>query len=135
MESHLQCLSCSWFPASIGWNVRVFAFIHSFTHSFIHSFILEPYTAPLQDTTTQRRSQPSHGQRRTVYSQSSHGQRGRTVCSYGGNFWIGALERVETVWRESLHLCSICAIRVVDRLSQNQNPSRSDKGFMFYEGL
>src|SRR6218665_936502 len=32
--------------------------------SFIHSFILETYIAPLQDTTTQRSSQPSHGQRR-----------------------------------------------------------------------
>jgi len=31
-------------------------------HSFIHSFILETYIAPLQETTTQRRSQPSHGQ-------------------------------------------------------------------------
>src|SRR6218665_1955728 len=30
----------------------------------IHSFILETYIAPLQDTITQRRSQPSHGQRR-----------------------------------------------------------------------
>jgi len=34
------------------------------TYLFIHSFILETYIAPLQDTTTQRRSQPSHGQRR-----------------------------------------------------------------------
>src|SRR6218665_4029120 len=31
---------------------------------FIHSFILETYIAPLQETTTQRRSQPSHGQKR-----------------------------------------------------------------------
>ena len=31
---------------------------------FIHSFILETYIAPLQDTTTQRRSQPNNGQRR-----------------------------------------------------------------------
>src|SRR6218665_2373049 len=31
---------------------------------FIHSFILETYIAPLQDTTTQRHSMPSHGQRR-----------------------------------------------------------------------
>src|SRR6218665_309854 len=31
---------------------------------FIHSFILETYIAPLQETTTQRCSQPSHGQRR-----------------------------------------------------------------------
>ena len=31
---------------------------------FIHSFILETYIAPLQDTTTQRSSHPSHGQRR-----------------------------------------------------------------------
>ena len=30
---------------------------------FSHSFVLEAYTALLQDTTTQRRSQPSHGQR------------------------------------------------------------------------
>jgi len=30
----------------------------------IHSFILETYVAPLQDTTTLRRSQPSHSQRR-----------------------------------------------------------------------
>src|SRR6218665_1405498 len=30
----------------------------------IHSFILETYIAPLQETTTQRRSQPSHGQKR-----------------------------------------------------------------------
>src|SRR6218665_77618 len=32
--------------------------------TFIHSFILETYIAPLQETTTQRRSQPSHGQNR-----------------------------------------------------------------------
>src|SRR6218665_401714 len=31
---------------------------------FIHSFILKTYIAPLQETTTQRRSQPSHGQKR-----------------------------------------------------------------------
>jgi len=31
---------------------------------FIHSFILETYIAPLQETTTQRRSQPSHEQKR-----------------------------------------------------------------------
>jgi len=42
----------------------VHSFIHSFIHSIIHSFILETYIAPLQDTTTQRHSQPSHGQRR-----------------------------------------------------------------------
>ena len=36
-------------------------------HSFIHSFILETYIAPLQDNTTQRRSQPSHGQRRRTW--------------------------------------------------------------------
>jgi len=36
--------------------------------SFIHSFILETYIAPVEETTTQRRSQPSHGQkRRTTY--------------------------------------------------------------------
>jgi len=29
-----------------------------------HSFIVKTYIAPLQDTTTQRRSQPSRGQRR-----------------------------------------------------------------------
>src|SRR6218665_3526686 len=29
-----------------------------------HSFILKTYIAPLQETTTQRRSQPSHGQKR-----------------------------------------------------------------------
>src|SRR6218665_671331 len=28
-----------------------------------HSFILETYIAPLQETTTQRRAQPSHGQK------------------------------------------------------------------------
>ena len=35
-------------------------------HSFIHSFILETYIAPFQETrpTTQRRSQPSHGQKK-----------------------------------------------------------------------
>src|SRR6218665_3577620 len=31
---------------------------------FIHSFIHETYIALLQETTTQRRSQPSHGQKR-----------------------------------------------------------------------
>src|SRR6218665_2059229 len=36
-----------------------------FSHSFILSFILETYMAPLQDTTSQRLSQASHGQRRT----------------------------------------------------------------------
>ena len=30
--------------------------INSFIYSFIHSFILETYIAPLQETTTQRRS-------------------------------------------------------------------------------
>src|SRR6218665_2976140 len=34
--------------------------------SFIHSFIHETFIVPLQDTTTQRRSQPSHGQRRRI---------------------------------------------------------------------
>src|SRR6218665_3289462 len=38
--------------------------VHSFIYSFIHSFILETYIAPLQETTTQRHSQPSHRQRR-----------------------------------------------------------------------
>src|SRR6218665_1069936 len=38
-----------------------FTFFTYFT--FIHSFILETYIAPLQETTTQRRSQPSHGQK------------------------------------------------------------------------
>src|SRR6218665_1744232 len=33
-------------------------------YEFIHSFILETYIAPLQETTTQRCSQPSHGQKR-----------------------------------------------------------------------
>src|SRR6218665_2471358 len=32
--------------------------------TFIHSFILETYIAPRQETTTQRRPQPSHGQKR-----------------------------------------------------------------------
>src|SRR6218665_4174853 len=32
--------------------------IKDFIHSFIHSFILETYIAHLQETTTQRRSQP-----------------------------------------------------------------------------
>jgi len=36
-------------------------------YSFIHSFIPETYIAPLQDITTQRRSQPSHGQRRRIW--------------------------------------------------------------------
>src|SRR6218665_828659 len=35
-----------------------------FLDSCIHSFILKTYIAPLQETTTQRRSQPSHGQKR-----------------------------------------------------------------------
>ena len=43
---------------------RLHSFIYSSIHLFIHSFILETYIAPLQDTTTQRHSQPSHGQRR-----------------------------------------------------------------------
>src|SRR6218665_2690750 len=32
--------------------------------SFFHTFILKTYIVPLQETTTQRFSQPSHGQRR-----------------------------------------------------------------------
>jgi len=40
------------------------AHFRKFIHSFIHSFILETYMAPLREITTQRRSQPSHGQRR-----------------------------------------------------------------------
>src|SRR6218665_2599330 len=43
----------------------------SVLYSFIHSFILETYIAPLQDTATQRRSQPSHGQRRRMAPQVS----------------------------------------------------------------
>src|SRR6218665_1576290 len=37
---------------------------NSSSHKNPFSFILETYIAPLQGTTTQRRSQPSHGQRR-----------------------------------------------------------------------
>src|SRR6218665_798341 len=37
---------------------------HFLIHLFVNSLILETFIAPLQDTTTQRRSQPSHGQRR-----------------------------------------------------------------------
>ena len=39
----------------------------SIIHSFMHSFILETYIAPLQDTTTQGRSQPSQGQGRRTW--------------------------------------------------------------------
>ena len=39
---------------------------HCCIYSFIHTFILETYIAPLQETTTQRRSQPSHGQKRRI---------------------------------------------------------------------
>jgi len=42
----------------------LFSFIHSFI--LIRSFILETYIAPLQDTTTRRRPEPSHGQRRNI---------------------------------------------------------------------
>src|SRR6218665_2752877 len=38
--------------------------VNKFHLFLIHSFILETYIAPLQETTTQRRSQPSHGQKR-----------------------------------------------------------------------
>ena len=46
-----------------------------YIHSFIHSFIMETYIAPLQDTTTQRCSQPSHGQRRTLSILTTYLQR------------------------------------------------------------
>ena len=42
-----------------GFKAR-FQFLTGSSLCFIHSFILETYIAPLQDTTTQRRSQPSH---------------------------------------------------------------------------
>ena len=38
--------------------------VHISMHQFIHSFILDTYITPLQEATTQRRSQPSHGQKR-----------------------------------------------------------------------
>ena len=36
----------------------------AYQHCALHSFIMETYIAPLQDITTQRCSQSSHGQRR-----------------------------------------------------------------------
>ena len=42
-------------------------FRDSFIHLFIHSFILETYIAPHQETTTQRRYQPSDRQRRWTW--------------------------------------------------------------------
>src|SRR6218665_2612775 len=44
--------------------VCMHASIYVARHFPIYSFILDTYIAPLQDTTTQRHSQPSHGQRR-----------------------------------------------------------------------
>src|SRR6218665_3513130 len=63
-----QARACSVVGPSV-WNglslaLRLLPGFHSFINSLINSFILETYVAPLQDTTTQRRSQSSHGQRR-----------------------------------------------------------------------
>ena len=52
----------------------------SYSLNFIHSFILETYIAPLQDTTTQRRSQPSHGQRRSLEGVEKFGRGGLAYC-------------------------------------------------------
>jgi len=48
---------------------NVFYTLYILSEWFIHSFILETYIAPLQDTSrpTQRRSQPSHRQRRRTW--------------------------------------------------------------------
>src|SRR6218665_503092 len=47
----------------------------SITITLIHSFILETYIAPLQETTTQRRSQPSHGQKEGLQRDVKFGRR------------------------------------------------------------
>jgi len=57
-------------------------FIHSFWN--IYSFILETYTAPLQETTTQNRSQPSHGERRRTWQRCTI-WRGGSLYSYKGS--------------------------------------------------
>jgi len=51
----------------------------------IHSFILETYIAPLQDTTTQRRSQPIHGQRRKNWGRCKN-WKGKERSSTGRSF-------------------------------------------------
>src|SRR6218665_3149991 len=56
--------------------------------SFIHSFILETYIATLQETTTQRRSQPSHGQKRRTSERCKilkGGSSARNVAKRGGH--------------------------------------------------
>src|SRR6218665_230664 len=47
-------------------SIHVFIIIHTHTLSYIHSFIHseEIYVVPLQENTSQRRSQASHDQRR-----------------------------------------------------------------------
>ena len=55
--------------------VCMHASIYVARHFFIHSFIPETYIAPLQDTTTQRHSQPSHGQRRKTWGKSKNLER------------------------------------------------------------
>jgi len=57
--------NCS-FIATSGQNILFLLKSHHF-RTYFHSFILETYIAPLRDTTTQRRSQPSHGQRRNTW--------------------------------------------------------------------
>src|SRR6218665_1114128 len=67
-------LSCVVFWC-FGWLFGAIAFIlasKSIIHSFIRSFVLETYIAPLQETTTQRRSQPSHGQKKEDFREMSN---------------------------------------------------------------
>jgi len=52
-------------------SVHAVAWLRFFLCSFIRSFILKTYIAPLQETTTQRRSQPSHGQKRKTWERLS----------------------------------------------------------------
>ena len=54
---------------------------------FIQSVILETYIAPLQNTTTQRRSQPSHGQRKKTW--------GKCKIWKGGSSARNAAQRVD----------------------------------------
>ena len=60
----------------------------SLVHYFLHSFILETYIAPLQDTTTQKRSQPSHGQRRKTWEKCNiwkGGSSARNAAQHGAH--------------------------------------------------
>src|SRR6218665_2905099 len=62
-DHNTRCSKCS-STCKARTNIKQFSVYIDTYIDYIHSFILETYIAPLQETTTRRRSQPSHGQKR-----------------------------------------------------------------------